>query len=108
MFAVPSIPRRRAQPPNQRSGAPLVGWFVRINADVVVLEASRGQKWPLSFVSILQGGWGAVDNSEGVTKLPRVREYDSEGKVTIEGDRVIIDFINGDKRRPLVRGGSQR
>lgn len=83
----------------------MVGWFARLKSGDVVLVANRGQKWPIRFVSILQGGWGAIDNSEGVTKLPRVREYDSEGNVTIEGDRVIIDFINGDKRRPLVRGG---
>jgi hypothetical protein len=101
----PTIPRSPQPPGRKRKAFPRVGWFARTAGGSLFLESNRGNRWTLDFVSILQGTWGSIDNSEGVTKLPRPREYDKDGKVVVEGDRVVIDFLEGDPSMPIVRGG---
>jgi hypothetical protein len=104
----PTIPRpgQDSAPEIPKTIGPMAGHFVRTAQGEIRLEATRrSHSWPLSFVSILQGFWGSVDNAEGVSKMPRVREYDAEGKVVVEGDRVLIEFIDGNPNTPVVRGG---
>jgi len=102
----PGIPRGRPQHgPGGRKAYPMVGWFARLRTGALVLESYKGHTWPLQHVSICQGTWGSIDNSEGVTKLPRPREYDADGGTVVAGDRVMIDFLNGNYSTPIVRGG---
>ncbi len=81
---------------------PTYGWFVRQGTNVVLTDR-RGNNHNLEYVSILQGTFGW--DSEGFTKFPRPRVVDAEGKLLIEGDRVMIDYLDGNVKRPVVRGG---
>jgi len=78
------------------------GWFVQNGADVRLTDR-HGRVWNLDYVSILQGDFGF--DAEGVSKLPRPRVVDDRGQIIVDGDRVIIDFLDGSVSRPLVRGG---
>ena len=70
----------------------------------MLLTDTRGNTWTAAQVGICQGGFGF--DSEGVEKLPRPSLYDATGEVElVQGDRLIIDFINGNSHRPFVRGG---
>lgn len=84
------------------SGRLTYGWFVESKKGGVVLEDRWGNWWSLAQVSILSGSWGWTE--EGVTKLPRVTRF-SGSEVKIEGDRVAIDFLDGNPKLPVVRGG---
>lgn len=104
-WADPGITRKPRRNPNRRSGFPTTGWFVQNLNGEVLLQSHRGQTWPLRFVQLCQGTWGAIDNSEGTTKLPRIREYAANGDVTVAGDKVMIERLDGDPQRVIVRGG---
>ncbi|MGB0972610.1 MAG: hypothetical protein ACPGVG_16880, partial [Mycobacterium sp.] len=72
----------------------------------IVLIDSRGDYYPLEWVSVVQGGWGY--DHEGVAKLPRPFKYDSSGNPVIRGDIVLIQFLNGNPRLPVIMGGVRR
>lgn len=78
------------------------GHFVD-DGNAVVLVDRHGSKYPLEQVSIQQGWWGSSD--EGVARLPRPRRVSSSGETIVEGDRVRIDFLDGNPRCPIVSGG---
>jgi len=103
----PGIPRNRGNPHNPRGkkAHTTVGWLARTGDGALVLESHRGATWPLEFVSIMQGMYGSGDNTEGMSKLPRERVYDGQGAVIIEGDRVIINFLDGNSSLPIICGG---
>jgi hypothetical protein len=101
----PGIPRKPPPRGRRQVAHTTVGWFARLRNGELKLESKQGNRWRLDQVSILAGSWGSIDNIEGVSKLPRPREYDKDGKVTVPGDRVVIDFVDGDGSKPLVRGG---
>jgi hypothetical protein len=101
----PQIPRRGSSKPRGRQAKTTTGWFVFAADGSVALQTRRGHQYALKWVSICQGFWGDVANGEGVSKLPRVREFDADGNVTVAGDRVVIDFLEGDSSMPIVRGG---
>lgn len=82
---------------------PTYGWFSETRQGGIVLEDRWGNVWSLNHVSILCGSFGW--EAEGVAKLPRVRRFDSADKIIIEGDRVLIDFVDGNPKTPVVRGG---
>jgi hypothetical protein len=81
---------------------PTWGWFFEANGSYFLRAADGSTTWPVERVTILQGEWGY--DHEGVEKLPRPR-VESNGQVLVQGDRVIIDFADGDFTRPFVRGG---
>jgi len=84
--------------------APTVGWFAADSKGRVVLVGGKtGSVWGLEKVSILSGSFGFAE--EGVEKLPRVYRYDDRGEELVQGDRVLIDFVNGNTDTPVVRGG---
>jgi len=98
----PSIPR------HPRGGkpalSPTTGRFVRYaDTGKVLLTDNRGNWWQLPSVTILTGSWGFSE--EGIEKLPRPWEYIADGQPLVSGDIVIIDFLDGSWRRPVVRGG---
>lgn len=78
------------------------GWFFEANGSIYLRAAAGTPTWPVERVIILQGEWGY--DHEGVEKLPRLR-VEKDGQVLVQGDRVIIDFFDGDSTRPFVRGG---
>jgi len=95
-----SIPISAA--PHGRSTATRAGRFVQVG-DVVVLTDFSGETWPIEWVQICQGSWGF--NDEGIQKLPRPAVYDDIGKEIVKGDHVLIDFLHGNPKLPIVRGG---
>ncbi len=103
------IPRRPRNDPHRREWWPTSGWFTEDRSGRLVLKSRRGHVWPLRFVTIQQG-WGAADNSEGSSKLPRRRVYDAQGQVVVPGDIVVIWPEEHDPKRviavPGVRGGN--
>lgn len=78
-----------------------VGWFVE-RGDSVVLFDRHGNVYNPEWVSIVTGSWGFT--GEGMAKLPRPARYDGQNEV-IRGDRVLIFFLDGHPRRPVVMGG---
>lgn len=98
-----------APPAQRRDGRPpgiTWGWFVRLSASDIRLVDRSGNRWPLDQVTILHGGWGYDD--EGVVKLPRPSEYDETGTEVVVGDRLLILFLEGSKKRPVVIPGARR
>lgn len=93
----PTIPSTMGRAP-----ACSYGYFIRWG-DVVVLRDAFDNDWPVSRVTIMQGGWGF--DEEGVAKLPRPQVYDRSGNVVVQGDRVLIFFPDGDTTTPVVMGG---
>lgn len=93
------IPRRNlgGRPPSITSG-----WFVRRSDPKrsIILRDKRNNQWGISQVQIANSMFGFDD--EGVSKLPRPAEYDDTGKETIRGDRVLIAFVDGSRKRPYV------
>lgn len=72
--------------------------------DRVVLADFSGNTWAAESVSIVQGGFGYRD--DGVTKPPRPWTFDAKtGLATIEGDVVLIQFVNDNPATPIVMGG---
>lgn len=98
----PTIPMqaRTGRPPGTTQGQ-----FVERGEGDVVLIDRAGNKYPLDMVSILTGSFGFTD--EGVSKLPRAAKYDSKGREVRRGDRVIIMFLEGSRKRPVVIGGAK-
>jgi len=94
----PTIPRHDARRPRTVTS----GWFVDYG-DRVVLRDRWGNTWAEESVSIVQGGFGYKE--DGAQKLPRPYTYDANGGVVVEGDVVVIDFLDGNPKTPLVLGG---
>lgn len=82
------------------------GFFVARSPTVVELRDRRNNKWSLDQVTICHGGWGFDD--EGVAKLPRAAVYNAAGLEVIKADRVLILFLEGSRRRPVVFPGFRR
>lgn len=98
----PTIPRHRL---GGRRRGPTYGWFVDLGSRIV-LRDNRGVTYQLPRVNLLSGTWGF--DREGCAKLPRPFKYDSHGNVEVEGDQVVIWFIDGHPSRPLVQGGVRK
>lgn len=97
----PTVP---THPGQQRRGATTEqGQFVRKGSQIV-LVSDTGGTWGLEMVSFLRGAWGGGE--EGVEKFPRPTVYDAAGNVVVQGDRVLIDFIGGSWRRPVILGAA--
>lgn len=81
------------------------GWFVRRDdaERSIILRDRHNNWWPLDQVSILMGSWGFDD--EGFSKLPRPAEYNPDGKERIRGDRCLILFLEGSRKRPVAMAG---
>jgi hypothetical protein len=93
---------RRGGRRDAQSG-PTYGWFVDYG-DRVVLVDRRGNVYNPEWVSIQHGGWGF--DGEGFAKLPRPRKIDmTTGEKVIDGDRVLIFFLEGDPRLVVVTAG---
>ena len=95
----PSIPRH----PRGRPVRMTQGRFVRYDADTVLLTDRYGNTYNQEWVSIVQGGFG--NRNEGCRKPPRPWEYDAAGNPTVEGDVVLILFLDDSNRRPVVIPG---
>lgn len=97
----PTIPRHTS-----RSGAPpalppRVGWVERRGDDLHLVD-ELGNRWPWPTYSLLGGAWGFRE--DGVAVQPRPHQLDATGAVVVEGDKVLIQFIDGSARRPVVTG----
>lgn len=78
---------------------PLVGRLVWYAENDVRLALDGGDMYPSAMFSIVQGF------ADGATALPRPWRYDQDsGEAIVEGDMVLVDFIAGNYRRPVVRG----
>ena len=98
-MADPTIPRHSRRRPRALTS----GWFVDYG-DRRVLRDRWGNTWAEESVSIVQGGFGYAE--DGAQKLPRPFRYDPiTGKTVIEGDVVLIDFIDQNPKLPVVMGG---
>lgn len=96
-----SIPAHAAGRP-----APITyGRFIRVD-DTVVLVDRRGNRYSLDYVNIIAGFWGRSE--DGVVKLPRPWVYvPGTDEVLIEGDIVLILFMDGNYQRPMVLGAAR-
>lgn len=94
----PTIPGHR----RARAAHLTTGRFVDYG-DRVVLVDRNGNTWAQERVAVVQGGFGFAE--DGAQKLPRPYKFDATGAVVIEGDPVLIDFLDGNARRPVVLGG---
>lgn len=88
----------------RREARVLSGRFVWRGGDVW-LESDRGDQWGPEWYGIAHGGWGW---DEGTAKLPRPWRFDARGAVLVEGDMVLIEFVNGNTDSPLARPGPAR
>lgn len=79
-----------------------LGWIVK-RGTTVQLVTRAGAVIPIERVSFQMGAWGFT--REGVSKLPRPREYNADGSILNEGDMLVVDFPDGNPTTPLVRGG---
>lgn len=97
----PPRTHRNGRPP----GACTWGRFVDVGG-VISLRDRANNPWPLEQVTICHGGWGFDD--EGLAKLPRPAKFDDSGKEIATGDRVLILFLEGSAKRPVVIPGFRR
>jgi hypothetical protein len=97
----PTIPRHLAG----ELRSPMIGRFVDYG-DRVLLTDARGRTYSPEYVSIVTGFWGFGE--EGTAKLPRPWLYDPAGGVLIEGDKVLIFFLDGKANLPIVMGAARR
>lgn len=95
---IPQHPRRRGR--NTTSG-----FFVE-KGETVVLRDRWGNTFALQSVTIMSGTFGF--DHDGFEKLPRPWKYDDDGKVVVRGDVVVIDFLDGNPKTPVVRGGARQ
>lgn len=93
----PTIPRHG----RQRSRTMTSGWFVDYG-DRVVLRDRWGNTWARESVTLMQGMFGF--NDDGARKAPRPYKYDARGEIEVEGDQVVIDFLDGNPKLPVVLG----
>ncbi len=92
-----NIPRSRAP----AAMPPRLGVFVR-RGDVIALTDLDGNEWSVDRVIIASGGFGFRE--DGASILPQPTVCSDDGQVLIEGDKVVIDFLDGNPKMPLVRG----
>lgn len=95
----------RTAPTHARRRRPMLtsGRFIDYG-DRVVLADFDGNTWAAESVSIVQGSFGYRD--DGVVKLPRPWTFNaSTGLPTIEGDVVVVQFVNDNPATPIVMGG---
>lgn len=94
-----TIPRHA--PPSGFASHPTYGEFVDYGDRIILWDFKNC--WELDYVSILSGSFGGRE--EGIQKFPRPSKYDPTGITLVQGDRVVIDFPNGNTKCPVVRGG---
>lgn len=97
----PTIPRggpRRASP---QAIPPRVGWTEQRGSDLYLVD-ELGNRWPWPVFAVQVGPWGFRE--DGVAAMPRPHRLDATGAVAVEGDKVLIQFIDGSERRPVVTG----
>ena len=83
------------------------GEFVDNGRGAIVLETLDGNVYPAERVSLALSSWGS--GAEGVQKLPRPRVMSADGAwVLSEGDRVVIGFLRGNVKAPVVVGVCRR
>lgn len=83
------------------------GRFVRIGGGRVELVDDFGNRWASERVGIRDGAWGY--DQEGTARLPRPWVYnEDQSTVLVRGDVVLIQFLNGNHRQPVVMGGLRR
>lgn len=67
------------------------------------LISNRGNDWSAERITWTSGSFGfGVD---GVERHPRAWKYDPSGAVLVEGDMLVIHFIDGDPEAPIISGG---
>jgi hypothetical protein len=69
----------------------------------IKLVSNRGADWTSDRVTWVSGSFGF--GADGVERSPRLWTYDDAGKPIVEGDMLVIDFLDGDSQSPIVRGG---
>lgn len=74
------------------------GQFI-LDGDTIFLQTRKGDRFGLDRVAIASGAFNDVD---GVLRFPRPSIYDSNGKMTQQGDLVIVAFEYGDIFNPIV------
>jgi hypothetical protein len=79
-----------------------LGWIEK-RGTTVQLVTRAGAVIPIERVSFQMGAWGFA--REGVSKIPRPREYNADGSILNEGDMLIVNFPDGNPTTPLVSGG---
>lgn len=80
---------------------PVSGEIVK-RGDLYQLRSERGDTWPIERVTFIMGGWGF--DQDGTSRLPRPSVYDGT-KRTVKGDALLITFLAGNPRRPVVQAG---
>jgi hypothetical protein len=105
----PTIPRKRAIDRRGNAGerqtppGPVEGILVDYGSKLV-LRDSRGNTWDQDRVRLLAGDFGSC--RDGTERAPRAWVFDQgSGSVLVEGDLLLIDFLDGDADKPFIRGG---
>lgn len=81
---------------------PVAGEVVK-RGDTYVVMSARGDTWPIERVQFIMGGWGF--DEDGVAKLPRPSVYAENGTKTVKGDALLIQFLEGNPRKPVAMAG---
>jgi hypothetical protein len=97
----PTIPRAMSRAGAPAALPPRVGWLER-RGSVLDLVDELGNRWPWPDFTLQVGAWGYRE--DGVAVMPRDHQVDATGAVRVEGDKVLIQFIDGSSRRPIVTG----
>jgi hypothetical protein len=71
--------------------------------DRLVLQAEDGNNWDASRVRMLSGAFGSA--IDGVERGPRPWKFGPSNEVLVQGDVVVIEFLDGKTTRPFIRGG---
>lgn len=106
-FADPTIPkkgaeRRRGNNAERKSARTTIGRLIDYGTHVK-LVSNEGNDWSSERVTYCSGSFGF--GIDGLERNPRLWKYDPTGKVLVEGDMYVIDFVNDDPEAPIIRGG---
>lgn len=82
------------------------GWLVDQGEGRLVLLARDGNRWPVGPGKMARYLTAGPRNTvEGLHRAPRPWVYDALGNPVVKGDYVLIAFINGDPKSPVILPG---
>lgn len=97
----PTIPRVTNRMGAPAALPPRVGWLEKRGSGLDLVD-EIGNRWPWPDFVLQVGAWGFRE--DGVAVMPRYHQVGTTGAVQVEGDKVLIQFIDGSSRRPIVTG----
>lgn len=88
--------------------APTWGYFVDRGDRVDLVDGRTQHRWTgLDRGAVEYCNGSAFNATEGFFRAPRPWKYDDQGNVLVYGDLVLIEFLDGNPNRPIVRPGAR-